>query len=114
MMPFDYSLYAQLRCGEIKRLTPVHPDSVIVAYDRFGNPYLASELTLTQQGLCPNAGFFVLDYTNIDSFSVHEQNTICQVFYNLSNLIQNPDNVLIEIKITKTLLDTDVGATGTP
>jgi hypothetical protein len=85
-----------------------------VAYDRFGNPYLASELTLTQQGLCPNAGFFVLDYTNIGSFTADEQNTICQVFYDLSNLIQNPDNVLIEIKITKTLLDTDVGATGTP
>jgi hypothetical protein len=114
MMPFDYSLYAQLRCGEIKRLTPVHPDSVIVAYDRFGNPYLASELALTQQGLCPNAGFFVLDYTNIGSFTADEQNTICQVFYDLSNLIENPGNVLIQIKITKTLLDTDEGATGTP
>lgn len=109
-----YDGSAQSFCGVIERRIPPHPDSTIAAYDRFGNPYLASEMLLIEAGDCSGAEDFILNYQNINDFSSSEQATICEVFTYLSELIDNPTSTPAQIRIRKAALSTNVLAAGTP
>ncbi|MDZ4680302.1 MAG: hypothetical protein SGI94_07655 [Saprospiraceae bacterium] len=101
-------------CGASFTRTEIHPDSVIAAYDRFGNIYTAYDLEGSggSRGACAGPGFFLFDFEDIGDFTVEEQNTICEVFDDLSDIISNPlgNNVLIFIK--KAALEEDVLAQG--
>ena len=72
-------------------------------FDRFGNGYLLDELMTYNYeksgGQCTNSGFFNISYLGND-FSAAERETICQVFHDLSELI-NPanDEVMVGINV---------------
>ncbi|MBX2927646.1 MAG: hypothetical protein KF852_07430, partial [Saprospiraceae bacterium] len=104
-------LHGQNFCGEIKSATTPHEDSIVVAQDRFGNSYTASDLAVTTIDNC-NSGFFDLDYPVIGDFSAEERSTICEVFHDLSAILGNPANATLLVRIIKVELDEPTLATG--
>jgi hypothetical protein len=99
-------------CGVFPLRELPHPDSAIVAYDRFGNAYLASDLMPGTQVEClGTAGYFALTYEG-NPFTAAEQETICEVFNYLSGIISNPSGLPVQIKIKKVVLAEEILAAG--
>ncbi|HLP93724.1 MAG TPA: hypothetical protein VK168_06785 [Saprospiraceae bacterium] len=84
------SCQASLICGIIEKKAPDNP----VFSDRFGNLYSAEELSLIglniQQNNCGPIEDFDLIFEGAIPFSQQEIQTICEVFTDLSAIINAP------------------------
>jgi hypothetical protein len=104
-------------CGEYVKPIQADPAKGKVLYDRFGNAHSIEELkpneSIDKSLTCNSAGFF--DITYVGSFTMDEQNTICEALMYISALISPANgggNVNLEIK--KASLPNGVLAVGTP
>jgi hypothetical protein len=104
-------------CGEYVKPIQADPAKWKVLYDRFGNAHSIEELkpneSIDKSLTCNSAGFF--DITYVGSFTMDEQNTICEALMYISALISPANgggNVNLEIK--KASLPNGVLAVGTP
>ncbi len=90
-------------------------------YDRFGNGYMADDLSLwnlnIQQNHCDQIEDFELifeDTNGMFPFTTDEMETICDVFTDLSDLIDAPSGEKAIVRLSKNPdLDAETGAVGT-
>ncbi len=90
-------------------------------YDRFGNGYMADDLSLwylsIQQNHCDPIEDFELIFENTNGmfpFTTNEMETICDVFTDLSDLIDAPSGEKAIVRLSKNPdLDAGAGAVGT-
>ncbi|QQS30992.1 MAG: T9SS type A sorting domain-containing protein [Sphingobacteriales bacterium] len=103
-------------CGLIEK-PPLQQGQTARFYDRFGNAYTEEEVRLNYYPLAfksdCESGHFDL-YFEGTTWSDEEQETICQVFADLSDLIISESDLPVDILVNKMELTSGVAGTGSP
>jgi len=103
-------------CGLIEK-PPLQQGQIARFYDRFGNAYTEEEVRLDYYPLAfksdCESGHFDL-YFEGTTWSDEEQETICQVFAALSDLIISESDLPVDILVNKMELTSGVAGTGSP